>query len=107
MVFEFGGSTEAADYASEWVRLLKAGGWSLVDENAHSFMEGGSPWSGTHIEIKGTYENPGGKPAYDESSPEGAFIGCFRGLRMPDPTQVVLKPDIPENRVNILVGPRQ
>jgi len=106
MVFGLSGSTEAANYASEWFQFLHDAGWTMADKVPHPFMEGGTTWGGTHIEMRGTYEGPNHSAMFDESSAGGAFVKCLDGKQVPNPIEVILKPEIPENRINLLVGPQ-
>ncbi len=107
LVMGLGGSIEATNYAGEWLKLIQDAGWKLQDGFVHPFIEGGATWAGTRIEINGTYNGPGGAPVFDESSPGGSFAKCLEGKPSPDAIQIVLKDEIPKDRINLLVGPQQ
>lgn len=98
-------STEAHDYAREWLEVFSDSGWTIQDNNIHPFMIGGGIWTGTQIHIQGTYGPTGNDPKYAPSTPGGALVRCLIGKQMPDPTNVVLEEKVAPDHVSFAVGP--
>jgi hypothetical protein len=105
-VSAFASEPEAYSYADQWRDIFKNAGWTIKENRIGTFMIGGGIWTGTHVQIKGTFDSGGKNPIIDLASPGGTFRTCTDGKGFPDPTSIELNnKDVSADLVILQVGP--
>lgn len=103
-------SPEATDLGADWLEIFHKAKWKVDPDMVGSFLIGGGVWSGTHIDVRGTYDEQTKTGNFDHSSPEGGFIDCAMGKTIGKASDgggasIILRPDLPANLVRVSVGP--
>ncbi|MGD1210941.1 MAG: hypothetical protein ABR973_06240 [Candidatus Acidiferrales bacterium] len=96
-------NAEAFDLAQDLYDVLKAAGWTMVDETVSVFMVVGRPERGMMIKVHGETVPPGVPFQIPNESPGGTLLQGLQVLNMMPQVNAQRYPDMPENEVRIEV----